>query len=361
MPGTFDGSVGLASVFFPSPGSPDFRMQSGAFASASLVAPGTTRLAFQQGIAPEDAVASLSLRGSTDGTAIVSAWTTTYLEVLTSDAAGAPAELDFDLVLLQQPTGIPYVAPPVPPVPPAPPAADLIAWWKSDGILGLNNGDPVTLWLDDSGTGNDLSTNGGIGAFPTYVASDPLLNNQPAVSFNGGQWLFKAGAPIGMPVGNCAVTVYTVAYFTINGTKVIWYWGSADPAATGRQVGMFNFGPPSPTSVLLNNNNIAVSAQPSSVSTPFVGAWAHTAGANVQADPFYLNGLTGPSAFPVGDGLLDMTPGPNWTISLGYFNSLNPGLAFEGSIAEILVYNATHDLATINTVTAYLKNKWGIP
>jgi hypothetical protein len=97
------------------------------------------------------------------------------------------------------------------------------------------------------------------------------------------------------------------------------------------------------------------------VGAPFVGAWAHDAGTNVQARPFYVNGATGPSVAPIADGPLDMTPAGNWGIRLAYFSSLYPAGHFQGSIAEVLVYNVAHDPATVAAVTDWLMTKWGIP
>ena len=359
MPGTFDGRVAYASIRFPAPGAPAFRMQSGDFASVAVVG-SVTRLTFQDPIAPYQGFPSLTLRSATGGYVSIVDWTSTYLDIETLDTTGAAAEIDFDLTIVAQTVAF-VVPPPPPPPPPGPPTANLIGWWKADGILGLSNGDPVALWTDESGTGNNLTSNGGIGAFPSYVASDPLLNNLPAVQFNGNAWLFPGAPPIGMPVGNCAVTVYTVAYYTSAIYKTIWNWGTLDPAGNpGHSVGITSH-PTVPHGVLLDCNGTAVSMQPNPVGAPFVGAWAHDAGTNVQARPFYVNGATGPTLLPVGDGPLDMTPAGNWTIRFGYFSSLYPGGHFEGSIAEVLVYNDAHSPATITQVTAYLKNKWGIP
>jgi hypothetical protein len=359
MPGTFDGRTAFASVLFPTPGAPSFLVQSGDFSAVSIVG-SAVRLDFNAPIAPSEGCARLAVRGGA-GVATITDWTNSYIEVETSNLAGVATELAFDLAVLQQTLGAAVVVPPSPPAPVPPPTANLIGWWKADGIPVLPNGADVTLWTDDSGTGNNFNANGGF-SWPKYVASDPLLNNLPSVSFNGSnEFMFSTGAPIGMPVGNCAVTVYTVAYYTSAAYKTIWNWGTNDPAGNpGHSVGHTS-NATVPHGVLVDCNGIGSVMLANPVGSPFVGAWAHDAGTNVQARPFFVNGATGPGVAPIADGPLDMTPAGNWGIRLAYFSSLYPAGHFQGSIAEVLVYNVAHDPATVAAVTDWLMTKWGIP
>lgn len=241
------------------------------------------------------------------------------------------------------------------------PTANMIGWWSADSLTGLADGDQVTLWSDLSGTGNDLDTNAGAGPayWPRYVATDPLFNNKPSVSFNGAQWILKTGAPIGMPTGNTSVTVYTVAYYRSSSTKIVWYWGSTLAGYNGASVG-FSSHPFSPHSLLINNNGITWGALANPINDSFVAAWAHIAGSDVLSSPMYLNGVTGTSVVTGTSGLLNMTPVPNWTISFGLYGSSGGPLDFDGNIAEVIVYSEAHSVETIQDISEYLMQKYAV-
>lgn len=356
MPGTFDGRLAFASILFTAPGAPAFRTQSGDFASVAVVG-GVTRLTFQDPIAPYQGFPSLTLRSATGGYASVVDWTSTYLDIETLDTTGAAAEIEFDLTIVQQTVAFVVPPPGPPPPPPPPPVANLIGHWDASSLVGIPPGGVVTLWPDLSGTGNDLNTNGGFGGVdPIYVASDPLLNSLPAVSFNGTQWILRGGPPVGLPAGDSPVTIYTVAYSTLSANRPIWYWGNN---TAGNQGGCAGFNIiAGPDAVQVNNNAASWGALAQPTNVPFVAAWAHTLGNNVDSDPMYLDGSTGASVVPSASAALNINP---TTIAFALPGAAFSTFCFVGSIAEVLVYSATHSPATIAQVTAYLKNKWGIP
>jgi hypothetical protein len=55
-------------------------------------------------------------------------------------------------------------------------------WLKADGITGLNDGDPISTWSDESGQGNH-ATQATAGLKPLYKVN--ILNGKPAVRFDG--------------------------------------------------------------------------------------------------------------------------------------------------------------------------------
>jgi len=61
--------------------------------------------------------------------------------------------------------------------------ANMVAWYKADAITGLDDGDPIGTWEDQSGNGYHL-TQSEAGYKPTYDAEDPDINNMPAVYFD---------------------------------------------------------------------------------------------------------------------------------------------------------------------------------
>jgi hypothetical protein len=360
MPGTFDGRLAFASIRFPAPGAPEFRTQSGDFASVAVVG-SVTRITFQAPIAPYQGFPSLTLRSATGGYVSVVDWTSTYLDVETLDTTGAAAEIDFDLTIVAQ--TVAFVVPPAPPPLPPPPTANLIGHWDASALVGLSNGDPITVWNDLSPQGNDLVTTKGGTEWPLYIASDPNLNGQPAASFVGFKsiWKYTDNLSVpGMPGGNAAVTTYTVAYGPAQSGFYIWYWGGRYFGDPGRIVSAKI---ESSDVIVPDNLNRRWGGLASTAGSPFVAAWAHTAGDDVANSPLYLDGTTGPSVLASIPGPLNMTATPTATGVYFGVTDVNGGPVdnFSGVIAEVLVYNDTHTPATIAQVTAYLKNKWGIP
>lgn len=361
MPGTFDGRTAFASILFPAPGTSAFRTQSGDFNSVSVVG-SAVRLDFNAPVAASEGCASLAVRGGA-GVATITDWTGSYIEIETFDLAGVATELAFDLTVLQQTTGVPVVVPPAPPTPPPPPTANLIGHWDASALVGLSNGDPITVWEDLSPQGNDLVTTKGGTEWPLYIASDPNLNNQPAASFVGFKSIWKDTANLavpGMPGGNAAVTTYTVAYGPAQSGFYIWYWGGRYFGDPGRIVSAKI---ESSDVIVPDNLNQRWGGLASTAGSPFVAAWAHTAGDDVANSPLYLDGTTGPSVLASIPGPLNMSPTPAANGVYFGVTDVNGGPVdnFSGVIAEVLVYNDTHTPATIAQVTAYLMNKWGIP
>ena len=67
----------------------------------------------------------------------------------------------------------------------------LVMWLAADLGLTLNNGDPVTTWLDQSGNGNDV-TQAVAGKKPTFTTA--IINGKPVVRFDGAGDYLKAVA-----------------------------------------------------------------------------------------------------------------------------------------------------------------------
>lgn len=66
-------------------------------------------------------------------------------------------------------------------LPAEPPATDLRLWLDAAQIVGLNEGDPLSLWEDESGEGNDFTAT--LTGRPTYRES--AINSLPAIEFDG--------------------------------------------------------------------------------------------------------------------------------------------------------------------------------
>jgi hypothetical protein len=63
------------------------------------------------------------------------------------------------------------------------PSGSPLGYWSADTITGLEDGDPVGTWPDQSGNGND-ATQATAANKPTYKAALVDFNNQPGVEFD---------------------------------------------------------------------------------------------------------------------------------------------------------------------------------
>jgi hypothetical protein len=64
----------------------------------------------------------------------------------------------------------------------------LAVWLKADGVTGVNDGDSLPLWEASAGTNSDFSQSVS-DQQPTYIASVPELNGQPAIRFDNDRLL----------------------------------------------------------------------------------------------------------------------------------------------------------------------------
>lgn len=122
---------------------------------------------------------------------------------------------------------------------PFPVVAGLVARWEGDTVSGIANGDPISLWPDASGNGNDPS-NVTVAAQPEYRVSG--LNGLPMVIFDGvddrlnGLILSVTNAQVFVVVNSLAAadasvlcqTGQAIPYFGLNHYAAgnLGYWNS---------------------------------------------------------------------------------------------------------------------------------------
>jgi hypothetical protein len=356
MPGTFNGRVAYASVRFTGPGAPEFRMQSGDFASVAMSG-SLVRLTFQDEMAPAESCAQLSVRESLGGYARVGTWTNAYIEIQPLDTANAAAELDFDLVVLQEATGVPIPAfVPPPPPPPGPSLVGLQAWWRADDIA-LANGAPVVTWIDRTANGNDLTVPAG-GVSPTYITSDPLFNGQAAVNFTilSG---FRKALPVGFGSGSAALAAYMVLKFDPDpslGFNTIFIMGWGDPTIPESLAFRADV-PGQPWGT--QTNSTSWFANPI-YGTTLVAAFRNAAGAGWNSSSFEINNVVSGPLFPVGGAPVNVsTPVAEVTIGGRFANFGN--YIFSGQIAEVLYYDTEQTPAERAATYSYLQTRYAIP
>jgi hypothetical protein len=225
---------------------------------------------------------------------------------------------------------------------------DLVAWYKADS-LALSNGNTVTSWSDDSPNNNDLNS---YESAPIYNSSDALLNGMPSVTYDGNDSNYRSN-PTGLPVGSSACTTYVVGYWSgASSTADMFTWGSN--AYTGARMGAGYYG-----GMVFENGGIASAQRAVSANTPFIFSYPYVAGANTTAATTYLNGIVAVGEYPGGAGVPNIS-NPVAEIVIGR-PATAPAERWTGAVAEVLVFNTTHDSNTRRGVETYLSNKYGIP
>jgi hypothetical protein len=262
-----------------------------------------------------------------------------------------------------------------------PPRTNLVGWWRIDTAGKFVDGQPFHanpfapgLVTDHSDWGRHLEG----GNTPTYEASDPDMNNQRTLIFNPANYQTRIrSTPTysndSLPEGNPALTVYMVALANQANNSIPFHWGRRDYWNDGGGVNRnrcFAFavrdqgGTPY---VSIDHFGSSWGGLPITLGEPFVAAWAHTQGADVTADPLYVNGSTGTSIITGTSGSLTLVnsevnsyigfaAGP----SAGGHGVYGAEGYFDGHIGEALVYAEKHDEATMTSITNYLKTKYGI-
>lgn len=220
--------------------------------------------------------------------------------------------------------------------------ASLAHWVKADDLTALyqdsskttpvaSDGDPVGAWVDQVA---DEYTQATTTAKPTWRESVAALNNQPALDFDGGDWLQGAFAsPTTQPT-----TIFVVAKADSVGVAVQYVFDGDD--GTNRNLFQFNSTP----------EYFIHAGATLSGGTPNTNAHIYTIIFNSVSSAFFADGtsiLSGDAGSNILDGL-----------TIGAKNSLSQ--EWPGEIAELLIYTADLTANEKNLVQNYLASKYGI-
>ena len=215
----------------------------------------------------------------------------------------------------------------------------LKAWYKADSGVTQDGSGNVTQWVDQSG--NYTATQSNSGNEPTYVASD--LNGEPALRFNGSQWLSNGGT---MGTGADAdMTIITVAM-------------SANPSALQSSLCIGGGGSNQNRGLGYNSSQEEFEyggASALGAAAPPPSNWvmeAATTNASLNAVTFYQNGTQ--SSITALSGLAAVTPG----VMVG--GASDRSSPWQGDIAEVLVYDHALSASEMQEVTQYISDKYGI-
>ena len=229
--------------------------------------------------------------------------------------------------------------------------AGLVVWLKADGS-GLSNGQRVATWNDVSGRGNHAAQPTS-NRRPTYVAN--VVNGLPAIRFNRSQNHFLQ-LPTESFSGMEDLTNFTLlAVARWNGAATSGLFGTFggsgndgnshfEITTTGGQLRLR----------VAANGGLQVANAVSSGNWHLFGATMHTATDNPQARLFLNGNALGSSPGDPGDAFL-----ANYErVMVG--SSYDQNRAFDGDIAELVIYNRPLDAAALVAVQAHLNVKYGL-
>jgi hypothetical protein len=205
----------------------------------------------------------------------------------------------------------------------------LVFWVKADQITGLNDGDPVATWSDQSGNSHD-ATQSNASYRPAYKTG--ILNGLPGVLFNGSStYMITSAFALNQPS-----TVFIVGTHTNSGANGHFVDGEA--GNTRALVGVGSAGFWGVAGTILGTSGVP--------STPNIVGGIF----NSTSSLLSLNGtaVTGDAGSASASGLtLGMygTPGSNY---------------LQGYLFEVLAYNTALSTANRQAIEGYLAWKWGL-
>ncbi len=218
----------------------------------------------------------------------------------------------------------------------------LTAWLKADSLL-LSDADPVTSWLDSSGSGN-TATQGTGGAQPSFRTN--VLNGKPVVRFDGNDRLTfatESNFDIAKP------TMLIVAKRTAGSSGSLLAKNTTDfgdgrrrklQMATGASSFVYGSGS--------DGQSINVAATPTNWNMYGLIANSET------NHSLFVNGTETISATFTDDDNFN-----NATMEIGSAFS-NGAESFTGDIAEIIIYNRALSSIEMTGVQNYLKAKYDL-
>lgn len=205
-------------------------------------------------------------------------------------------------------------------------------WLRADSISGLDDGDPVETWTDESGEGNDV-TQGTAAKRPLYKTN--VQNGLPVVRFDGSDDYLQRGFTLAQPYTR--ISAFKQVSWTVNDR-------------------VFSSGPGMSQAPLYQN-----------ATTPNLRMYAGTQGpenSNLAVGAFGIvvevfNGVSSSlqvnNTTPVSGDVGAATPNG---ITLGAH--IDGTLSGEVDIGEVVVYSRLLTAEELDQIKAYLAAKWGV-
>lgn len=220
----------------------------------------------------------------------------------------------------------------------------LLVWLNSDSLSALDNGVRTDAWTDVSGHNNDV----GSGVLGPSVQKD-VIRGHPVARFSGFGDLLQVD-PLATPIP-AGHSIISVANRTA-GSGVIWQ-GSLAP-----QLGEVHYWTATNGGTLLvQTETVAAGSASAEATVPsLTGAWHY---AQIDMPPtgycrFFLDGFEYSAINTSGSMVSSAFP----RLRLGL--AASGGSAFQGDLAELLVYD--HQLTAVerNTLHLYMNSRYGL-
>lgn len=233
---------------------------------------------------------------------------------------------------------------PIEATPDAPPPAfvpsdlpGLALWLRADkGVVGADGGVAVLSWLDQSGSGHDV-TAPSAPAWPTLEPSNATFGGMPTMRFQTGTQMLQA------PASWHQAQPYSIL-FVASAVGQLYLFDSNDAL---NRASLLVVQPMSTVRLYTNSKGQQPSDGGPSISAPAVVV-AVFAGPN---SALYSNGVK------VWSG--DMGNDQNWGVTLG--NTQTGGYPLQGSIAEVALWASALDATSVTKLDAYSKARYGFP
>mgnify|MGYP001582536698 CR=1 FL=1 len=219
--------------------------------------------------------------------------------------------------------------------------ANLAFWFKADQITGLNDGDTLTTWNDQSGNSRNV-TQGTSTKRPTYKTA--ILNGLPILRFDGADDFLKTSSEVSYTA--------TMSVFSVIKTST----GFASYPLTGiGSVNTFFHEFVSATSWKFSGYNTSNASNGLDANTITSGAWTVLSSMlRSTTCEMYANGATNGSTARTGtnnSGNAHLTVGAYGDGSFGWLN---------GDLAEVIIYFADIGDTDRQNVQNYLGSKYAI-
>jgi hypothetical protein len=217
----------------------------------------------------------------------------------------------------------------------------LVLWLDADAIDGLNDGDPVTTWEDQSSEGNDATQATG-SAKPTYQTNE--LNGKPIVRFDGTDDALDGARPVSSTGTMFIVAKQASAVSSTTKTLVSLDDGLHSQIFTDSDshASAWNYYADNADGIIANIGGAAADW------SIIVVKWSDNA--NIA---FYVDGATGPADDPFNDSI---TAADVYRLGLDHDDS-TPG---DFDVAEMLIYDTALSDGDREDVEDYLTTKYDL-
>jgi len=243
------------------------------------------------------------------------------------------------------------------------PTNGLALWLKADAIAGVTNGGIVASWPDSSPVA--YSVTAGSGKEPTYQTGVSGFSNLPVVRFNGtNQTMLVSNFVAGVPM-----TIFVVGRFPVDHWFNIEQSSNANNGvAAGFYIGGNNYNngalvnryPPIDATVYANFASAPSQPWMGSGYGPGLTDWRYNYDASVQAGNYWSAWSNGTQLVATRGYWDNGKPSGSITDTLNIMSRNQNSLWGNGSIAELLIYNATLNDSDRQLVEGLLAWKYGM-